>query len=374
MRPIIKVVQRLAPKQSEIVDYLLRRIISGELPPGSRIPSLNEMTIQFRTTANTAQLAVNRLRQEGYVTTVQGKGKYVADNPPHLTNFGLVFEPEPQSSRYLEAWQKEAERANAHPAGSPRRRVVTYCMSDRASAIKAHEELVAALRACRLAGLIFPLHPLAFAGTPVLDEPDVPRVTVADVALPDVHCIRLEPVRGKMLDYLARHGRRRIASLFISVPWDTSGDISKLIEEASARGMVIKRHWVQGVSHYPPCWAANCAELLMRCDPSDRPDALMIMDENLVPAATAGLLAAGVRVPEDVLVVARTSFPYPTPSAVPAKRIGYNIREMLGTCLNIIDRCRRGGNVPQVTVAKAYWDDELQASFGEANGESDTAR
>jgi len=47
---------------------------------------------------------------------------------------------------------------------------------------------------------------------------------------------------------------------------------------------------------------------------------------------------------------------------------------MLGTCLNIIDRCRRGGNVPQVTVAKAYWDDELQASFGEANGESDTAR
>ena len=50
----------------------------------------------------------------------------------------------------------------------------------------------------------------------------------------------------------------------------------------------------------------------------DRPDALVITDDNLVPAATAGVLAAGRRVPADLEVVAHANFPHVTPSAVPA--------------------------------------------------------
>ena len=52
------------------------------------------------------------------------------------------------------------------------------------------------------------------------------------------------------------------------------------------------------------------------------------MDDNLVPDATAGLVAADVRVPYDIEVVAHANLPHSTPSAVPARRIGFNVRQL----------------------------------------------
>ena len=44
------------------------------------------------------------------------------------------------------------------------------------------------------------------------------------------------------------------------------------------------------------------------------------MDDNLVPDATAVVASVGLRVPDDLLVIVHTNFPYPTPAAVPACR------------------------------------------------------
>ena len=57
----------------------------------------------------------------------------------------------------------------------------------------------------------------------------------------------------------------------------------------------------------------------------ERPDGLIVTDDNLLTSASEGLLAAGVRVPEEVSVVALTNFPNLVPSAVPVTRIGFDI-------------------------------------------------
>ena len=72
------------------------------------------------------------------------------------------------------------------------------------------------------------------------------------------------------------------------------------------------------------------------------PDALLISDDNLVEHATAGLVAAGARVPEDVEVVAHCNFPWPTPSVLSVERLGYDAREVLDRCLRAIDDRRSG--------------------------------
>lgn len=92
------------------------------------------------------------------------------------------------------------------------------------------------------------------------------------------------------------------------------------------------------------------------------------MDDNLVPDATAGLVAAGVRVPDDLEVVAHANFPYVTPSAVLAKRFGYDIHRIFNTCVNIIEQLRRGEAVPQVTPLPAYLDDELEGATDQKGG------
>ena len=71
-------------------------------------------------------------------------------------------------------------------------------------------------------------------------------------------------------------------------------------------------------------------------------DALIVMDDNLVEHASAGILAAGVRVPEQLDVVAHCNFPWPAPSVLPVARLGYRAAEVLDRCVDWINARREG--------------------------------
>jgi DNA-binding LacI/PurR family transcriptional regulator len=97
----------------------------------------------------------------------------------------------------------------------------------------------------------------------------------------------------------------------------------------------------------------NVVHAMMRLPLGDRPDGLIISDDNQVEDATAGLLGAGVRVPEDLKVVAHTNFPWPTEAYVPVIRVGFSTTEIVHACVDLIDRQRRGQSVPRLTTIPA---------------------
>jgi DNA-binding LacI/PurR family transcriptional regulator len=65
------------------------------------------------------------------------------------------------------------------------------------------------------------------------------------------------------------------------------------------------------------------------------------------------LLAAGVRVPEDVNVVAITNFPNLVPCAVPVTRIGFDIPALLDLLVERLEQVRRGETPPENTLVPA---------------------
>ena len=101
--------------------------------------------------------------------------------------------------------------------------------------------------------------------------------------------------------------------------------------------------------------------MLWRLPAADRPDALIITDDNLVPEATAGLAAAGVRAPQDLTIVAHTNFPLQTVSALPAERLGFDVRRVLTTCLDGLEQRGRGAVLPEPVVIPAEFASEIQA-------------
>ncbi|GHF48025.1 DNA-binding transcriptional regulator YhcF (GntR family) [Amycolatopsis bartoniae] len=64
---------------ARIVTELRRRIASGELRPGDRVPSTRQLTQEWGVAMATATKALTTLRQEGLVRAVQGVGTVVAD-------------------------------------------------------------------------------------------------------------------------------------------------------------------------------------------------------------------------------------------------------------------------------------------------------
>lgn len=167
----------------------------------------------------------------------------------------------------------------------------------------------------------------------------------------------------RAFDLLAVRGRRRAA--IITITGRSGSFLQSVREMAEARGIAMHPWWMQGVHPADLRWAANCARMLLHSGP-DAPDALIIDDDNLVPTATAGIAAAGLRVPDDLEVVAHANFPWTTPSAVPATRFGTDVRQLIRTAVDIIERKRAGKDVPDAVIMPACSEDEASKPDGNA--------
>ncbi|MET9963864.1 GntR family transcriptional regulator [Streptomyces sp. NPDC006326] len=65
------------PRYIQIADALRNKILRGELQPGARVPSENEIREQWSVSGITARAALSALRNEGLIEGVRGKGSYV---------------------------------------------------------------------------------------------------------------------------------------------------------------------------------------------------------------------------------------------------------------------------------------------------------
>ena len=66
------------PIYEQIQAELRRLMLTGALPPGSRLPSVRELAGQLAINPNTIQRAYRELESEGYILSVAGKGSFVA--------------------------------------------------------------------------------------------------------------------------------------------------------------------------------------------------------------------------------------------------------------------------------------------------------
>ena len=65
------------PIYEQIQAELRRLMLTGALPPGSRLPSVRELAGQLAINPNTIQRAYRELESDGYILSVAGKGSFV---------------------------------------------------------------------------------------------------------------------------------------------------------------------------------------------------------------------------------------------------------------------------------------------------------
>lgn len=65
-----------------VYDAIVARVRAGSLKPGDRLPTIKDLAEQFVLGQSTVKFALALLEREGWTRGVQGKGIYVAENPP----------------------------------------------------------------------------------------------------------------------------------------------------------------------------------------------------------------------------------------------------------------------------------------------------
>lgn len=68
------------PIYSQISQILKIKIISGEYPPGDRLPSVRDLALLLKANPNTVQRALSELESEGLIYTERTNGKFVTEN------------------------------------------------------------------------------------------------------------------------------------------------------------------------------------------------------------------------------------------------------------------------------------------------------
>lgn len=102
----------LKPEYVRLYEQLCSAILSGQLGPGSRLPSTRQLADDRGVSRNTALAAYEQLIAEGYAETRRGSGTYVVRSLPHSAATPSRFERVRRPAR-----PEVSSPTEQHPAG-----------------------------------------------------------------------------------------------------------------------------------------------------------------------------------------------------------------------------------------------------------------
>ena len=72
------------PIYEQIVERIKQKIMGGQAKEGEMLPSVRSLSKDLKISALTVKKAYDALEHEGFVTTVHGKGSFIAGTNPQL--------------------------------------------------------------------------------------------------------------------------------------------------------------------------------------------------------------------------------------------------------------------------------------------------
>ncbi len=70
------------PIYLQVVDRIKEMIADGHLKPGNQLPTVRALATELRVNFNTVARAYRILDEAGVISTQQGRGTYILENPP----------------------------------------------------------------------------------------------------------------------------------------------------------------------------------------------------------------------------------------------------------------------------------------------------
>ncbi len=320
-------------KRDEIIEHLKQRILSGELAPGSFLPLRPEL-IEYCGASNvTVQRAVNRLTEEGFLTSCGSRGIMVSKTPPHRCRFGILVPPEKRSgedggdSRWysLQAAMREIETARENC------RFIPYYLTPQSQPqTEEFRRLLHDLENSLLAGVIVP-YTLEDEQLRLLDGYPVVLHEPRDNRL--IHAVSLNhdfsALTRLAVEELKRRGARRIA-LIMNAELNPAfvAETERMLLHA---GVGARPEWIHAVSRTPQAaaWTGRIIRLLFLPGMPETPDGLVILNENLLPHAIEALRSVGKNIGKDFHLCSHCNLPAPRPLPPEVNHVAFSAKKVL---------------------------------------------
>lgn len=348
-------------RYQQIADEMRSQIIRGQSGPGEKLPTFDELVECFDTSRSIVQMAVGQLRDQGFVRSDGRRGMFVEDHPPHLYRYGILFPGHPGDahwSRFNSALTQEATRLAAQTPGY---RFECYFDLHKNALNNGIDRLLDDVRQETLAGLmVMPFCDQA-VNHPIIKQSGIPVLhffgSIESGRLPSLTTDHNDYLTKIVLPKLKANGANRIAS--VSMAEHPTAGLMSMIQSA---GLQTRKSWIQYVSRDYPETIRRIIWLLYELPVDQRPDGLLILDDNLIEHVMLGLNDCDLSVGKDVHVFAQYNWPSDSPSMLPIHRFGVHTGQFLIKACRVIDDMRRGQDVPQFQSMPSWFEKQIPRS------------
>ena len=331
-------------EQDRVAAEVRRAIRTGRFLPGERLPPRLVLAARHRVSSLTVQRAMNQLLEDGFIKTRQRQGTFVSGRPPHLYRIGLAFQPRRHDPSWSNLWDALLAAAGLIAAEGPCY-FTSYLGVDRHLDTDDCQRLQRDLERKVLAGVIFDQFSVQAADLLPLSRTGVPAAAIMKTESTGKMSgitLDIESFFDQALAHLRRDGRRRIAIIALGKPdvWQ----MLPMIERCYARhGLEYRPEWIHGIPLPGAEWGTHTVRLLFAAAASERPDALVIADDNLCRPVVAGLAQLPCRVPDDIRIVSICNWPKLPEVNLPVDWLGFDLREMLERAVDLLRNPQESG-------------------------------
>lgn len=353
---------RKTSKWKRVEQAIKELIVSGQWKLGEKLPTYDELEIQFQVSRITLQQVVAQLKRDGYITSRARQGLFVSLHPPHLTRIGIVI---PRDEAQVRFWYEVVKTARIVAEHLGRELVIYRNME---VSEEAERQLMLDVENRLLSGILF-LYSISAGerGYSIFRDPQVPKAVPASTFLRGKRpsgltlCFQLDERRMvcRALDYLQKCGCSRIA-YFGNIGGSAVG--TTFVDEIGSRGLYSPEEW-----HFPVAMqnveiAGKIAQLLMALPEQKRPDGIFIGDDNFTSIVVKGLASTKVRLPDELPVVAHYNWSVGSRDHFPVKCLGFDLKSMLQRIFEAFQTFYETGTLSQTLLEPPVFEEELNVN------------
>ncbi len=282
----------------------LRRGLVRTTPDGVCLPSDGDLARRWQVSMRTVREALLVLEAEGRVQRQRGRGTMVCKPPARpVALFSELNLLHPACPRFFGIVLDIMKQRLAEHGHSTRLYMGKSRPGDEPGAFSC-PELIDDAEAGQLGGIMGISSKLDMPELQRLRKAGLPMVPAAGES-PLPKAFSAEHIPGMAVSYMAAVGRRRIGM----IGWDpptfhgSGGLTSAFAKTLAEHGLKHLNAWCRTELSFacPGAGWEEFREIWFGSD--DKPDALLVADENFLPEVVMAVLQLGLRVPEDLLIV-----------------------------------------------------------------------
>lgn len=319
--------------------HIRQQLVSGHIEPGEKLPTYDVLERQYKVSRATLRQVINTLKQEGLIHTAGRSGMFAAQAPSYTNRIGVAF---PTVDHAIPRFWSTINLAQINLQMEHPIQISVYNNVNGQTQSQSYRQLMEDMANQKLTGLFlisgddFMRHSRA-----ILEDQSTPKLVLCHAPTGNwIHDLELDMGNWhrRAMSYLAQKGCKRIG--LMRHRGVTCVDFAR--ERAHELGLELRDEDVLTINCHEPQPAQQMIRLLMKQPASERPDGLVIADDNFVEYVCAGLVESGVSVGTDVHVVAHCNWPWPSPKMLPIQRLGFHANHMFYFGIRALNQMRQG--------------------------------